>query len=283
MNQFISNNHKTASYILYGVAIVLFALFVLPPITMALENTLRFLLYCIPLILLVMFRVPLLNFIASNVSKFDKQVINGNKPYFLRQQYEAMIKNVDSIQETITVVKSQYNTLKERLHLKTNSLKSNMAKSQSNSITEIERDTFKTKVAIDNQAIKEITPEMDFLKTQYEKLIELHQMKVAEAEKFSYRIENLIEKYELAKQINKTQKKISILSSDQSQTYKNYVESLRQTEKAIAQYSAYSEEFTRRLQPTLTNLRLENEASLAEADSLIEEYRKNTSLLIEGS
>lgn len=270
--------------IIAGILVVLF-LFILwwalPSLIWFFENVI----YLGVLVVFTLFLFLMRNNIWDGMKQLTweatKRLISSNKLWYMYRYYDPYLLNkiIGMENALIRIVSAQKKQIIRGRELQINITdNSNLAiKAEEKKGSENVIRSLRNKVNIDTKQLEVLTPKILNTDNQIKFLEELIDIWKADADDLKYSLDSTASAYELAKEIGEASNVAkTFLGSDNTEEYKTYLESIKQIESSVANYTANFENFERQAKPVLENLTLARAVSEDAGAKLIEDFKNGT-------
>ena len=247
--------------------------FVLPPLVVLFKNIVLLCIWGGILVMLCLFW-PLLWEYAKMLSwELTKKLISSNPVWHLRRGIDYMNSRMDELSKHINAVSS----IKKITTKKVNELieeNNNLALVHQRETNEGNKKIIARKIATNESLINSLTPKIDMAQQQQSEMTKLLDVWRVDTQILSQDIDSLETQYELMKSLSAATSAASAFMQKDTPEMKMFKESMRQTEKAIFDYTSNVESFQREVAPSLALSTGKSQLLESDGLALIEQYKQ---------
>jgi hypothetical protein len=260
-----------------GIGVLVLAYYLLPPLVFILKNLWLTIALAIPLLFLGYNYEILWSLLKQLSWNMTKKIISSNKLWYMWQGYNWLVGRNNDLNENIKKVgEIQSKTERQLIEIIKDIKKTKeraLFEEQKNSPQTILKVIYNKVTLLQNQ-LDNLDPKLGFIRSQRERLIELHSNWMADAEILKQTLEAKEQEYNLMKELSAASDSALLFLKKDSPEMRDFNESLKQIEQSINQYTSNVENFQRNVLPTLQSMDTQREMNEEEGRKLIEEFKK---------
>ena len=275
-NADLTNPTQKAVAVLLGVGLLGLLYYLLPPLVFILKNIWFTIGLGVPLLFVVYNYETFWSILKQASWAMTKKVISSNKLWYMWQGYNWLVaRNEDLNANIIKVGEIQSKTERElsRIAKEANDTKNRALHEESKQSPQTVLKVLYNKTTLLKTQFDNLEPKLAFIRAQRERLIELHNNWVADAQILKQTLEAKESEYELMKELSAASDSALAFLKKDSPEMRDFNESLKQIEQSINQYTSNVENFQRNVLPTLQTMDTQREMNEEEGRKLIEEFK----------